>query len=222
MSTTAPKTPPEDPSTITKPFLSSPSPNKLPHLTPTSEVHLISTSAKTITHREAVAIGSVRFSKPDPLRLIREHGLRKGDVLAVARIAGIQAVKNTSTIIPLAHPGVPVEGCLVKVNAVDRRPEPAQPKLETWMQRPLGNHGGVRISVSVETTAKTGVEMEALAGVSGAALTIVDMCKGADKNCVIEDVRVVVKKGGRSGSWGSLEEESNEKPGSHDIYEEER
>jgi len=202
ISTTPPKTPPETPSANTSPSTSSP-PSNLPHLTATSEIHLISTSAKTITHRQALAIGHVRFSNPDPLRLIREHGLKKGDVLAVARVAGIQAVKNTSTIIPLAHPGVPVEGCLVRVKPVDASQSENS-------DDPIGDFGGVRISVSVETTAKTGVEMEALAGVMGAALTVVDMCKGLDKSCEIGGVKVVGKRGGRSGDWGVWEEKDGD------------
>lgn len=80
----------------------------------------------------------------------------------------------------------------------------------TRLTRRIGGYGGVRILVSVETTAKTGVEMEALAGVVGAALTVVDMCKGVDRGCVIEGVRVVGKKGGRSGGWGVWGEKGEE------------
>ncbi len=206
ISTSSPRTPPP----IERPAQPSPkpTPSTLPHLTPTSEIHIISTSSKTITQRVAVAIGHVCFSNPEPLRLIREHGLTKGDVLAVARVAGIQAVKKTADIIPLAHPSVPVEGCVVRVEPVDgKRPKSDSPKEATAEQatgltQPISPYGGVRIAVSVETTAKTGIEMEALTGVMGAALTIVDMCKGVDRQCAIKGVRVVGKKGGRSGEWG--------------------
>lgn len=140
--------------------------------------------------------------------------MKKGDVLAVARIAAVQAVKKTSDFIPLAHGGVPVEGCIVRVEPVglsnsDTQPESSTSLWEEWrieeasqLSEPIGMYGGVRISVRVETTAKTGVEMEALTGVMGAVLTVVDMCKGVDKGCVIDEVRVVGKKGGRSGGLG--------------------
>ena len=140
-------------------------------------------------------------------------------MLAVARIAAVQAVKKTSDLIPLAHGGVPVEGCLVRVELVrpsnfDTQPTNPTSSLEEQrieetlkLSEPIGIYGGVRISVQVETTAKTGVEMEALTGVVGAALTILDMCKGVDKGCVIDDVRVVGKKGGRSDELGIWREE---------------
>ncbi|KAL9069186.1 MAG: hypothetical protein Q9161_005709 [Pseudevernia consocians] len=220
ISTTSPKTPPPE---------SSPTPSaklpalSLPHLTPSSEIHLISTSAKSVTHRVAVAIGHVRFSNHEPLHLIRQNAIKKGDVLAVARIAAVQAVKKTSDFIPLAHGGVPVEGCIVRVEPVGFSDFDTQPENSTnWLwegrrvdepsrlSEPIGMYGGVRISVQVETTAKTGVEMEALTGVVGAALTVVDMCKGVDKGCVIDDVRVVGKKGGRNGGWGIWREDPDQ------------
>ena len=152
--------------------------------------------------------------------MIQQNALKKGDVLAVARIAAIQAVKKTSDVIPLAHGGVPVEGCIVRVQPVGLSRSDTQPQnigaslgedntMEESLQlsEPIGMYGGVRISVQVETTAKTGVEMEALTGVVGATLTVVDMCKGVDKGCVIDDVRVVGKKGGRSGGMGIWREE---------------
>ena len=135
-------------------------------------------------------------------------------MLAVARIAAIQAVKKTSDFIPLAHGGVPVEGCIARVEPVGPSrsdPQPESPassreerKIEEAMRLsgPIGTFGGVRISVQVETTAKTGVEMEALTGVVGAALTVVDMCKSVDKGCVVSDVKVTGKKGGLSGGLG--------------------
>lgn len=161
------------------------------------------------------------------MRLIRSHGLEKGDVLAVARIAGIQAVKRTSEMIPLAHPGLPVEGCVVRVEPVDAggdgdgdagssppsstdsrwgegemEPEAQRIAEAQLLSQAIGAFGGVRISVFVEVTAKTGVEMEALTGVAGVALTVVDMCKSVDKGCVIGGVEIIGKMGGRSGGWG--------------------
>ena len=211
ISTTSPKTPPPESSPTLSAKVAA---SSLPHLTSSSEVHLISTSAKPVTHRVAVAIGHVRFSNHEPLRLIRQNTTKKGDVLAVARVAAVQSVKKTSDIIPLAHSGVPVEGCIVRVEPVGLSGSDTQPGESTLscekqriekisqLSEPIGMYGGVRISVQVETTAKTGVEMEALTGVTGAALTVVDMCKGVDKGCVIDDVRVVGKKGGRSGGLG--------------------
>ena len=157
------------------------------------------------------------------MHLIRQNAIKKGDVLAVARIAAVQAVKKTSDFIPLAHGGVPVEGCIVRVEPVGFSDFDTQPENSTaWLwegrrveetsrlSEPIGKFGGVRISVQVETTAKTGVEMEALTGVVGAALTVVDMCKGVDKGCVIDDVRVVGKKGGRNGGWGIWREDPDQ------------
>ncbi|KAL9130575.1 MAG: hypothetical protein Q9217_001288 [Psora testacea] len=200
--------------------------NTLPHLTTTSEIHLVSVCQKPVTHRVALAIGHVAFSNHQPLRRIRENMLKKGDVLAVARLAGIQAIKKTGEIVVLAHGGIGVEGGMVKAEVVNcvgkdthvRAGRPAageverdveQRKAERAMQLelPIGQHGGVRIAVQVETTAKTGVEMEALTGVMGAALTVVDMVKGVDKGVVIEEVKVVGKKGGRSGGWGIWKED---------------
>ena len=146
--------------------------------------------------------------------MIHQNAIKKGDVLAVARIAAVQAVKSTSNFIPLAHGGVPVEGCLVRVEPVglsnlntpiensSSSSEEQGVEKSSRLFEPIGRYGGVRISVQVETTAKTGVEMEALTGVVGAALTVVDMCKAVDKGCVIDDVKVIGKKGGRSGGLG--------------------
>ena len=197
--------------------------DNLPHLTPSSEIHIISVSQKPVTHRTALAIGNVKFSNPRTLQLVQQNFLKKGDVLAVARIAGIRAIKNTAELIPLAHNSVGVEGAVVKVepvsgssnpiaNSITDSPlhpelgnlDPANRRLTEAMQLtlPIGHCGGIRIAAQVETTAKTGVEMEALAGVMGAALTVVDMVKGVDREVSIESVKFVGKKGGRSGGWG--------------------
>ena len=150
-------------------------------------------------------------------------------MLAVARVAGITAIKNTGTIIPLAHGGVGIEGARVRVEVVDGRegeggnadadalapPPPPPPTKDDEtptttsdvekaqnITTPIHSHGGIRISALVETTGKTGVEMEALCGVAGAGLTVIDMVKSVDKGCVLEEVKVVGKKGGSSGAWG--------------------
>ncbi len=141
--------------------------------------------------------------------------MKKGDVLAVARVAAVMAVKNTAAIIPLCHSGVPVEGVRVDVEVVDAAPatfsSPSdhndQDPTTILLHAPIPPHGGVRIAVHVETTAKTGIEMEALTGVMGAGLSVVDMCKAVDRGCVLEGVRVVGKKGGRRGGWGVYADE---------------
>lgn len=211
-------------------------PRSLPHLTPSSAVHVVSITEKSSTQRSALAVGNIIFSNPTPLPLIRAHALKKGDVLAVARVAAIMAVKKTSDLIPLCHSGVPVEGINVNVEVVggDGRvkdpaagsmpasqasqpttssfpaSEPEQGFPSNYQQplqlSPLPPHGGVRISVLVRTTAKTGIEMEALAGVVGAGLTVIDMCKGVDRGLRMEGVRVVWKRGGRSGDWKETRE----------------
>lgn len=189
----------------------------LPHLTSESTIHVIPVGDKESTPRSAFAVGHIVFSNPDPLPLVRAHALRKGDVLSVARVAAIMAVKRTSDLIPLCHNGVAVEGVKVKVQAVDgsgTQHESAAPDLDNdynppWQEEnslgedesfPISPHGGIRISVRVDTTAKTGVEMEALAGVVGAGLTVIDMCKSVDRQLKMEGVRVVWKRGGKSGA----------------------
>ncbi|MCJ1395479.1 hypothetical protein MMC18_008365 [Xylographa bjoerkii] len=232
---TAPPTQPPPPSSPSH----LPSPPTLPHLTPTSTIHIVSISSKPATHRRATAAGHVRFSTPAPLPLIRHHQLRKGDVLAVARVAGVLAAKRAADLVPLAHGGLALEGVRVGVWVVgpeegigavgkdrelgageDRelarlggggtgeRDEGGTGQLGVHEEgmgkegtRGVGAFGGVRIAVVVECTGKTGVEMEALAGVVGAALTVVDMCKGVDRGVRIEGVRCVRKEGGRSGVW---------------------
>lgn len=146
---------------------------------------------------------------------MRRAALKKGDVLAVARVAAIMAVKRTADLIPLCHSGVPVEGVSAHVEPVDGDPPTASGTElhlsaseddipSEHLSHPLPPHGGVRIAVRVQTTAKTGIEMEALAGVVGAALTVVDMCKGVDRGLEIGGVRVAWKRGGRSGGFGGV------------------
>ncbi|KAI4183123.1 MAG: hypothetical protein LQ348_004736, partial [Seirophora lacunosa] len=150
-----------------------------------------------------------------------------GDVLAVARIAGITAVKRTADLIPLAHAAVAVESCTVDLELAAPGDNP-QPRIftdggnaeaptkafvEELMRQPLPPHGGLRIRVRVESSGKTGVEMEALCGVAGAALSVVDMCKAVDKHLVVDGVSVAGKKGGKSGSWGVIADEEDEEEG---------
>lgn len=142
----------------------------LTHIDASGQASMVDVSGKPVQAREAVAAGRILL-QPETLRLIRENGLKKGDVLAVARIAGIQAAKQTQLLIPLCHQ-IP----LAKV-AVDFE----------------FKNDGIAITALAKTNAQTGVEMEALTAVSIAALTIYDMCKAVDKTMHITDVHLVSK-----------------------------
>jgi cyclic pyranopterin phosphate synthase len=139
---------------------------------------MVDVSAKAVTAREAVARGFIRIAPP-ALRLVRAGRLAKGDPLQPARLAGIMAAKRTSDLIPLCHP-LPLSQ--VDVRLTSRR-------------------DGYEIEARVRTNAQTGVEMEALTAVSVAALTVYDMVKAADPAMVIGDIRLVEKRGGRSGTY---------------------
>ncbi len=152
---------------------------QLSHVDARGRARMVDVSAKATTEREAVARGSVRML-PATLRLIRGGKIAKGEVLAVARIAGVMAAKRTAELIPLCHP-LPVE-----VAGVDFTVRGA---------------GTLEIEARVKVTGKTGVEMEALAAVSAAALTIYDMCKAVDRGMIITDIRLMEKRGGRSGEF---------------------
>ena len=151
----------------------------LSHLDAKGAARMVDVSAKDDTVREATAEGLVRM-RPETLALIQAGGLPKGDVLAVARIAGIMAAKRTSDLIPMCHP-LPITGV-----STDFEPTAADT---------------LRIRATVKTTGKTGVEMEALTAVSVAALTIYDMCKAVDKGMRVEGIRLLEKHGGKSGDW---------------------
>jgi cyclic pyranopterin phosphate synthase len=151
---------------------------ELSHLDAEGHARMVDIGAKDETHREAVARGMV-LMQPETLRLIAVGGLPKGDVLAVARVAGIMAAKRAPDLIPLCHP------LLLTHVAVELTPDEAAT--------------AVRIEATVRTTGKTGVEMEALTAVSAAALTIYDMCKAVDRGMRINDIRLAQKRGGRSG-----------------------
>ncbi len=154
--------------------------SRLTHLDAQGNATMVDVSEKAVTTREATAYAEVQML-PDTLRLITEGGHKKGDVLAVARIAGIQAAKRTSELIPLCHPLM-----LSKV-AVDLQPNQARNSIE--------------IQATCRLAGQTGVEMEALTAASVAALTIYDMCKAVDKGMVISTVKLLEKKGGKSGHW---------------------
>ncbi|MEP6872282.1 MAG: cyclic pyranopterin monophosphate synthase MoaC [Anaerolineaceae bacterium] len=151
----------------------------LSHLDATGAARMVDVSEKADTTREATAEGFV-VMLPSTLALIQDDGLPKGDVIAVARIAGIMAAKRTSDLIPMCHP-LPVTGVTVDLE-------------------PTGNDC-LRIQARVKTTGKTGVEMEALTSVTVAALTVYDMCKAVDRGIRIEGVRLLEKRGGKSGEW---------------------
>jgi cyclic pyranopterin monophosphate synthase len=150
--------------------------HRLSHLDADGNAHMVDVGDKAVTRRRAVARGVIAM-KPETTAAILNNGLPKGDVLAVARIAGIQAAKKTSDLIPLCHPLMLTS---VSVDLVVR-------------------DGAVEIEATVETTGQTGVEMEALTACSVAALTLYDMCKAIDKTMEIGQIALWEKSGGRSG-----------------------
>ena len=141
---------------------------------------MVDVSGKAETHRVARAAGRITM-QPATLALIRHGGAKKGDVLGVARIAAIQAAKRTAELIPLCHP-LPLTRVAVEFTLDDAGP-------------------AVRCEVQVETLGRTGVEMEALTAVQVALLTVYDMCKAADRGMVMDGIRVLEKRGGKSGEW---------------------
>ncbi|MGH2583187.1 MAG: cyclic pyranopterin monophosphate synthase MoaC [Anaerolineales bacterium] len=153
---------------------------KLTHIDERGRARMVDVSEKSETVREAVAEGSVRML-PETLRLIRDNALEKGDALTVAQVAGIQAAKRTSELIPFCHP-LPLEHISIDFELDEEFP-------------------GVHIRATVRTTGKTGVEMEALTAVCVAALTIYDMAKSAEKGMVVGEIRLVRKTGGESGDY---------------------
>ncbi|QIK73948.1 cyclic pyranopterin monophosphate synthase MoaC [Propioniciclava coleopterorum] len=148
------------------------------HLDASGSARMVDVTAKQATVRAATASGRVAVA-PDVIALLRDGGVPKGDVIAVARIAGIQAAKKTPDLLPLAHT-IGVHGCTVDLEIVD---------------------DGVEIVATVRTADRTGVEMEALTSVSVAALAVIDMVKGLDRSAHITDIKLLSKQGGRSGTW---------------------
>ena len=154
--------------------------NKLSHFDASGRAHMVDVSDKAVTDRMAVAEGHITMTL-ETLALITEGRATKGDVLGIARLAGIMGAKKTAELIPLCHP-LPI----TKVT-LDLMPDPTLP--------------GVRISATVKTTGQTGVEMEALTAVSTAALTVHDMVKAVQKDMEIGGIRVTLKDGGKSGRF---------------------
>ncbi|MGB4788138.1 MAG: cyclic pyranopterin monophosphate synthase MoaC [Lentibacter algarum] len=152
----------------------------LTHFDATGNAHMVDVSDKAVTSRVATAKGHIRMA-PETLAMITENRAKKGDVLAVAQLAGIMGAKETARLIPLCHP-LPI----TKV-ALTLEPDKSLP--------------GVQITATVKTTGQTGVEMEALTAVSVAALTVYDMVKAVDKAMEIGATRVVLKDGGKSGRY---------------------
>ena len=152
----------------------------LTHFDAQGQAHMVDVAAKPESLRQALATGSIHM-RPETLALIRQGQARKGDVIGIARIAAIQAAKRTAELIPLCHP-LP----LTRVAVAFTLDVPAS---------------AVHISVQAETVGRTGVEMEALTAVQVGLLTIYDMCKAADRGMVIGGVRLLEKRGGKSGHW---------------------
>jgi len=152
--------------------------SKLTHIDESGRARMVDVSDKAATAREAVAEGLVRMS-PATLKLALSGEGEKGDVRAVAEIAGVMAAKKTSELIPMCHP--------LTISKAEVKVEPAE--------------GGLAVTARVKTTGQTGVEMEALTAVSVACLTLYDMLKAAEKGMVIEAVRLTSKTGGKSGDW---------------------
>ncbi|GFN21365.1 cyclic pyranopterin monophosphate synthase MoaC [Aspergillus tubingensis] len=185
----------------------------LPHLNASQNVHMTKISSKPITSRLATATCHIQFSNPRPWEILRDGGMtKKGDVFSVARIAGIMAAKRTPDIIPLCHPGIGITGVEVDVELVG--PEAASAKHgDNGGKWDLG-HGGMRVVASVSCEGRTGVEMEAMTATMGAALTVYDMLKAVDKGMVVQGVRLLEKKGGKSGHWVREDSTSSSRGGS--------
>jgi cyclic pyranopterin phosphate synthase len=154
--------------------------SELTHLDEAGAARMVDVAGKDMTEREAVAGATVRM-QPQTLALLLEGGHPKGDVFAVARVAGIQASKKCADLIPLCHP------LMLSAVTVEFTPDTAS--------------SSVQVTARCAVRERTGVEMEALTAVSVAALTLYDMCKAADRGMVITDIQLLEKRGGRSGEW---------------------
>ncbi|KPK12670.1 MAG: molybdenum cofactor biosynthesis protein MoaC [Acidithiobacillales bacterium SG8_45] len=154
--------------------------SKLTHFNAEGEAHMVDVGDKPTTAREAVAAGSI-IMQPETLALIRDGGHKKGDVLGIARVAGIMAAKKTADLIPLCHP-IPITAIELLFEIDD-------------------DASSVHCQASAQTRAQTGVEMEALVAVNVALLTIYDMCKAVDRGMILNNVRLLKKSGGKTGEW---------------------
>ncbi len=155
-----------------------------PHFNKAGDAHIVDISDKPNSQRTAITEGFI-VMQPETLKMIVEMGHKKGDVLAIARIAGIMACKKTAELIPLCHP-IPITH--VEIELI--------PEIE---------NNRIRCETTIKTIGQTGVEMEALVAVQIALLTIYDMCKGIDRGMVIQSVRLLEKMGGKSGHWSRQE-----------------
>ncbi len=156
---------------------------KLSHIDESGEARMVDVGAKEVTERVAVAKGRV-LMQPETLQLIRDGGFEKGDVLGVARLAGVMAAKRTSDLIPLCHP-IPLTQITVELAELESGSDEV----------------GIEITATARAAWKTGVEMEALTAATVAGLTVYDMCKAVDRGMKIDAVRVVRKSGGKSGDF---------------------
>jgi cyclic pyranopterin phosphate synthase len=154
--------------------------SKLTHFNKQGEAHMVNVGDKPVSHRIAVADGRIRM-QAETLRLVQSGGHKKGDVLGIARIAGIMGAKKTSELVPLCHPLA-----LTSVE-VEFQIEEAPP--------------AIYCKATAETRGQTGVEMEAITAVQIALLTIYDMCKVVDRGMILQDIALLSKTGGKSGSW---------------------
>ena len=154
--------------------------SKLTHFNQSGEAHMVDVGSKESTHRRAITEGRITMEAAT-LELIRQGGHKKGDVLGIARVAGIMAAKKTSDLVPLCHPLA-----LTHVN-IELTPEPES--------------SSIYCLTTVETRGQTGVEMEALCATQVALLTIYDMCKAVDRGMRIDQVQLLEKDGGKSGHW---------------------
>jgi cyclic pyranopterin phosphate synthase len=160
--------------------MTAPAHSPLTHFDTHGQAHMVDVAAKEVTHRVARAAGSIRM-QPATLALIEGGTAKKGDVIGVARVAAIQGAKRTAELVPLCHP-LPITRV-----AVDFEIDHAA--------------SAVHCTAQVETLGRTGVEMEALTAVQVGLLTVYDMCKAADRGMVMTDIRVLEKRGGKSGEW---------------------
>jgi len=163
-------------------------PNGLTHLDASGAARMVDVGAKPVTHRVAIAGAFVEMA-PATLAMIVAGEAPKGDVLATARVAGIMAAKRTSDLIPMCHP------LGITHAAIDLAAE-------------TNPRSGVRVTATVETDGKTGIEMEALTAAAVAALTLYDMCKAVDRGMILRDVMLLSKEGGKSGLWTREENHS--------------
>jgi cyclic pyranopterin phosphate synthase len=153
----------------------------LTHFDDQGQAHMVDVAGKDVTHRVARASGTITM-KPETFSLVAEGRAKKGDVIGIARIAAIQGAKRTADLVPLCHP-LPITRVAVDFELDEARAQ-------------------VRCTAQVETLGRTGVEMEALTAVQVGLLTVYDMCKAVDRGMVMGDIRLLEKRGGKSGDWG--------------------